>query len=69
MDNEEKVPPVKEGEIVEVEIINIGKAGDGVGKIDGFIIFVPETEKGDMVEVKITKVMDRMAFAELIEKK
>ena len=66
MENE-LIPPVKQGDIIELEIINIGKQGDGIGKFEGFVIIVPKTKSGETVEVKITKVMPRLAFAELVK--
>ena len=46
--------PVKEGEELEVEIIEVGSKGDGIAKVKNFIIFVPGTKKGDRVKVRIT---------------
>ena len=61
-------PPVQQGEVIEVKIISIGKQGDGIGKFEGFVIIVPKTKVGDIVEVEITKVLQRVAFAEVTKK-
>lgn len=58
-------PPVAQGEVLEVKIISIGQKGDGVAKFEGFVIIVPGTKVGQVVEVEITKVMQRLAFAEV----
>lgn len=58
--------PVKAGDELEVEIISKGSKGDGVAKHEGFIIFVPGTDVGDKVKVRITKVLASMSFAEVI---
>ena len=63
----ELIPPVKQGDIINLEIINVGKQGDGIGRYDGFVIIVPKTKSGETVEVEITKVMPRLAFAELVK--
>ena len=55
--------------IIELEIIGIGKAGDGIGKFEGFVIIVPKANKGETVEVEITKVMPRVAFGEITKNK
>ena len=55
-------PPVKIDETVEITIEEIGKKGDGFGRINGYVIFVPDTKKGMMYSVKITKVTDRFGF-------
>lgn len=49
-----------------MKIISVGKRGDGVAKIENFVIFVPNTKKGDEVRVKITKVLGDFAFAEKV---
>ncbi len=58
--------PIKEGETHTVKIEESGKQGDGVARIQGFVVFVPGTSKGDEVQVKITKVLRKFAFAEKI---
>ena len=60
-------PPVQQGERIEVKIIGIGKEGDGVAKFEGFVIIVPKTKVGDVLEVEISKVMQRVAFAEAVQ--
>ncbi|MFP3258974.1 MAG: TRAM domain-containing protein [Caldivirga sp.] len=57
--------PVKVGDVVDVEVTEVSKRGDGVAKIRGFIIFVPNTKPGDKVKVKITRVGPTFAVAEL----
>lgn len=58
--------PVKEGEEVEMEIESVGEKGDGIGKVKGFVIFVPNTKAGDRVKVKITKVLRKVGFGEVV---
>ena len=55
---------VKEGAELEVTIGAVGKKGDGVAKVDDYLIFVPGTEEGQTVKVKVTKVLEKVAFAE-----
>ena len=59
-------PPVEEGEKYEVEIEDIGKEGDGVAKVENFVVFVPDTEVGDQVEIEITRVLRTLAFGEVV---
>ncbi|MDM7912599.1 MAG: TRAM domain-containing protein, partial [Methanotrichaceae archaeon] len=35
--------------------------GDGIARVEGFVIFVPETQVGDQVKIQIDKVMRRFA--------
>jgi predicted RNA-binding protein with TRAM domain len=60
--------PVKVGEQYDVTIEAISNRGDsGVAKIEGFVIFVPETKVNEKVKVKITKVGNGYATAELVK--
>ena len=57
--------PVKEGDEVDVEIEAVGEKGDGIAKIEGFVIFVPNTKAGQTVKVRITKVLRKVGFGEV----
>jgi predicted RNA-binding protein with TRAM domain len=59
-------PPVKEGETYQVKIESIGREGDGIAKIDGFVVFIPGAQVGDELDVKISKVTRRVAFGEKV---
>ena len=50
-----------------VHIIGMTNEGNGVGKIDGFTVFVPLTTVGDKVRVKIVKVCSNYCYARLEE--
>jgi predicted RNA-binding protein with TRAM domain len=58
--------PVKVGEEYDVEITEISRRGDGIAKIQGFIIFVVGARTGQKLKVKITNVTDRYATAEIV---
>ena len=58
--------PIKVGEEIDLKIEAVGSKGDGIGKVKGFVIFVPGTKEGDNVKVKITKVFRKVAFAEAV---
>ncbi|MDZ7701523.1 MAG: TRAM domain-containing protein [Halobacteriales archaeon] len=63
----EPEPPVAAGEVVELEIEDLGDKGDGVARIDsGYVVFVPDTTLGERVTVEITEARETMAFAEVI---
>ena len=56
--------PVVEGKEYDVTIEDVGRGGDGIARIDGFVIFVPNATKGETLTVKITSVKQKFAFAE-----
>ncbi len=60
-------PPVNVGDVREVKIVAMGSGGDGIAKVNGFVVFVPGTRVDDVVKVKITKVLKKFAFAEVVE--
>ncbi len=59
-------PPVKEGEEVDVTIEAVGEKGDGVAKVQGFVLFVPNTQAGERKRVRVTRVLTKVGFAEVI---
>ncbi|ALM74428.1 hypothetical protein TBCH5v1_0459 [Thermococcus barophilus] len=59
-------PPVKVGERYKVKIEALGKGGDGIARIKGFVVFVPQTKIGDEVEIVINSVKQKFAFGEVI---
>jgi predicted RNA-binding protein with TRAM domain len=56
--------PVKENQEIEVVIGDIGSRGDGIAKIQGYLIFVPRSKMGERVKVKILSVSGKFAVAE-----
>ena len=59
--------PVEVGEEYEAEIEDISRRGDGVAKIEGFVIFVANAKQGDHVKFKVTTVGNRFAIGELVQ--
>jgi 23S rRNA (uridine2552-2'-O)-methyltransferase len=59
--------PVREGDEVEVAIEDIGTEGDGVAKVEGFTLFVPGTETGERLTIRVTQVKERFGFARRVE--
>ena len=50
-----------------VDIIDNGFEGEGIAKIDGFTIFIPNTIKGERVKILIVKVLKSHAFGKSLE--
>ena len=55
----------QQGSVVELEINDLSSSGDGVGRLDGKVIFVPNTVTGDRVLVKLVRVKSQYAHAKL----
>ena len=60
--------PVNVGDEINVKIEAVGEKGDGVAKIKGFVIFVPNTQESDEVKIKITRVLRKVGFGEVLGK-
>lgn len=58
--------PVEVGEEIEVTIESTGAKGDGIAKVNNFVIIIPGAKEGNKVKVRITRVLKKMAFAEII---
>jgi len=56
--------PVKRGEEVELRIDSLAYGGNGVGRVDGFVVFVRGGLPGDRVRARVTKT--KRGFAEAI---
>lgn len=54
--------PIRKGEEVEVRIDTIAYGGNGIGRLDGFVVFVRGALPGDLVRARATKV--KRGFAE-----
>ena len=53
---------MKKDDMLEITIEDISSDGSGVGKADGFALFVKDTIPGDQVKVKIMKMKKRYGF-------
>ena len=57
---------VREGEVYQVSIRDMGKQGDGIARVEGMVVFVRGAKVGEELEVRITKVSGNSAFAEKV---
>lgn len=64
--SENETKPVSVGDEKEVTIEAVGRKGDGIAKIDSFVIFVPGAKEGQRVRVKINKVLNNVGFGDIV---
>ncbi|EJN57658.1 TRAM domain-containing protein [Halogranum salarium B-1] len=70
MQNRERLAPVEKGDQRTVDIEDIGEQGDGIARTDrGYVLIVPDTEKGERVTVEVTDVSESVGFADVVERK
>jgi len=59
--------PVELGEELDVDITELSSKGEGLARVQGLVIHVPNAKPGDHVKVKITQIRDKAANAEKIK--
>ena len=57
--------PVETGKEYNVHITDTSRKGDGIARIQGFVIFVKDARVGQNVKAKVTSVGERFATAEI----
>ncbi len=56
----------KVGDRIELEIEDIAAGGEGVGKIDGFVYFVPAAAPGDRVEIELVALKKKYGRGRIV---
>ena len=59
--------PVEVGKEYNVTISDTSRRGEGIAKIDGFVIFVPGTKLGQSLRIKVTQVSERFASGQVVQ--
>jgi 23S rRNA (uracil1939-C5)-methyltransferase len=57
----------KQGELIEVAIADLSDTGDGVGRYEDRVVFVPDTVPGDRVQVRLLHVKPKYAHGKLVQ--
>lgn len=57
---------MKKNDMVTVTIEDIGTNGEGIGKADGYTLFIKDAVIGDTAEVKVTKAKKNYGYARLM---
>ena len=58
--------PVEIGKEYDIEIQETSRRGEGITRIEGLVVFVPNTKLGDKLRIKITNISRRFAEAEVV---
>ena len=59
--------PVEKNKEYIVDIVDNGYEGEGIAKIDGFTIFIPNALKGEKIKILIVKVLSSHAFGKILD--
>ena len=57
---------LKKNDLVTVKIEDIGVGGEGIGKVDGYTLFIKDAIIGDVVEAKVMKAKKNYGYARLM---
>ena len=57
---------MQKNEVVKVKIEDIGVGGEGIGKVDGYTLFIKDAIIGDVVEAKVMKAKKNYGYARLM---
>jgi len=63
---DDRPKPVETGKEYDVSITEISRKGDGIARVEGFVIFVKGGQVGQNAKVKITQVGGRFATADVV---
>ncbi|MEO0928426.1 MAG: 23S rRNA (uracil(1939)-C(5))-methyltransferase RlmD [Cyanobacteria bacterium J06643_13] len=58
---------LQQGQIVELEITDLSTSGDGVGRYEGQVVFVPDTVTGDRLQAKIVQSKAKFAKGRVLK--
>jgi len=59
--------PVELGEELEVNITELSPKEEGIAKVQGLVVYVPDAKTGDHVKIKITHIDGQTAKAKIIK--
>ena len=62
----ERIMEIKKNDCFTVSIEDMSEDGSGIGKLDGYIWFIKDAVKGDVVEAKAMKMKKSYGFARLM---
>ena len=58
---------MQKNEIVRVTVEDIGINGEGIGRVNGYTLFIKDSLIGDTVEAKVLKAKKHYGYAKLLE--
>jgi predicted RNA-binding protein with TRAM domain len=60
--------PIGKGKTYNATIQDIARLGDGIARIESFVVFVPGTEIGDKIQIKLEKYFPTLRLQTLSSK-
>jgi len=63
----EREAAMEKGNVCTVKIEDMSSEGQGIGRAEGLVVFVPGAVVGDTVKIQLTKVKKNYAFSKMLE--
>lgn len=58
--------PVELGKEYDVEVTELSRRGDGIARVQGFVVFVRGGKSGQRARIKIISLGERFAVGEIV---
>jgi 23S rRNA (uracil1939-C5)-methyltransferase len=55
----------QQGNIIQLEITDLSNNGDGISRLDGRVVFVPNTVTGDLITARLVRVKSQYGYGKL----
>jgi predicted RNA-binding protein with TRAM domain len=59
--------PVELSEELEVDVTELSPKNEGIAKVQGYVVHVPNAKPGDHVKIKITRITNKAADAQIVK--
>jgi len=59
--------PVGLGEELEVDVTELSPKNEGIAKVQGYVVYVPNAKPGEHVKIKITRIINKAADAQIFK--
>ena len=58
---------IKKNDIFDIDIVDMSEEGEGIGKVNGYTLFVKDAVIGDRARVKVIKTKKSYGYGRLME--
>lgn len=58
--------PVQVGKEYDVDVTEVSRQGDGIARVQGFVVFVKNGKPGQKVKVQVNQIGSRFAVATIV---
>lgn len=63
-----KMSKIQINDTITVKIIQLNEEGDGLGKYENYVVFIPDTLPGDQVEAIVKRISGNILYSEIVRR-